>query len=133
MNRIVFTNGCFDIIHTGHVALLDFCANIGDRIVVGIDSDQRVEAMKGKNRPINTQDDRSKVLMSIKKVFDVHIFNSDVELKNLVKNISPDIMVVGSDWKNKTVIGSEFSKKILFFERINEYSTTKIIQNITYR
>jgi D-beta-D-heptose 7-phosphate kinase/D-beta-D-heptose 1-phosphate adenosyltransferase len=133
MNKIVFTNGCFDIIHTGHAALLDFCASIGDRIVVGIDSDQRVKAMKGKNRPINTQDDRSKVLMSIKKVFDVHIFDSDIELKNLVKNISPDIMVVGSDWKNKTVIGSEFSKKILFFERINEYSTTKIIQNITYR
>tara|TARA_Y100000385_G_scaffold154814_1_gene160531 strand:+ start:19752 stop:20153 length:402 start_codon:yes stop_codon:yes gene_type:complete len=133
MNRIVFTNGCFDIIHTGHAALLDFCASVGDTIIIGIDSDQRVKETKGKNRPINNQEDRSKVLMSMKKVSSVHIFNSDTELQNLVKNISPDIMIVGSDWKNKKVIGSEFSKKIFFFERINEYSTTKTIQNITYR
>ncbi len=130
---IVFTNGCFDILHRGHIELFKHCKEVGDVLIVGIDSDQRVKELKGEKRPINSQEDRKLMLDSLKYIDNVFIFDNQIQLENLIKNVNPDIMVVGSDYKNKTVIGSQYAKKLIFFERINEYSTTKTIKHIANR
>ncbi len=129
----VFTNGCFDIIHPGHLGMLKYCASLGDHLMVGIDSDMRVAQNKGLHRPINNQEVRKFILMNFKWVNDVTIFNSDAELTALVSDYKPDYMIVGSDWKDKKVIGSEHAKLVGFFDRIDAYSTTKIIERITNR
>tara|TARA_Y100000034_G_scaffold121799_1_gene166479 strand:- start:338 stop:757 length:420 start_codon:yes stop_codon:yes gene_type:complete len=125
---IGFTNGCFDILHVGHIQMLEYIKKNCDHLVVGIDSDRRVKENKGSDRPINTEDDRAYMLQSLRYVDAVFIFDSDDELTQLVKEIAPDLMVVGSDYKNKRVIGGEHAKNVLFFERIDGFSTTKIIQ-----
>jgi len=129
----IFTNGCYDILHPGHIELFRYAKTLGDYLVVGIDSDQRVSKNKGVSRPINKQEIRKYMLLSIKYVDEVRIFNTENELIELVKQVSPDIMIVGSDWKDKKVIGSEYAKEIRFFERIQEFSTTKTIENIINR
>jgi len=131
--KSVFVNGTFDILHTGHLELLNYAKKLGDRLFVAIDSDERVRLLKGESRPINTAWDRRKMLLNLKAVDEVEIFRSDNELEMLIKQIKPDIMIVGSDWQHKKVIGSQFAKKLEFFERINEYSSTKTIENIINR
>jgi len=129
----VFTNGCFDMLHPGHIAMLKYCATMGDHVLVGIDSDQRIKEMKGPPRPINSEEVRKLILLNLKWVNDVVVFNSDEELTNLVARYEPDYMIVGADWKDKKVIGAEHAKIIGFFERIDEYSTTQTIQSIIDR
>mgnify|MGYP003110719101 CR=1 FL=1 len=126
----VFVNGCFDILHVGHIELLNYAKSFGGKLTVGIDSDCRVKKFKGKNRPFNNQEDRKKILLSLKSVDYVKIFYSDQDLKNLVNDASPDIMIVGAEYKNKKVIGSEYAKQLKFFNRIHGYSTTSTIQSI---
>ena len=127
----VFTNGCFDILHPGHLKMLKYCAGLGHHVLVGIDSDERVRQLKGEERLINSQEFRREMLLNLKWVNDVEIFSTDEELTNLVKIYSPDYMIVGSDWRDKKVIGSEHASVIGFFERIDEFSTTEIIERIT--
>jgi len=132
-NMKIFTNGCYDILHPGHIELFKYAKTLGDYLVVGIDSDQRVSNSKGSSRPINKQEIRKYMLLALKYVDEVFIFNDEVQLIELVKAVRPDIMIVGSDWKNKRVIGSEYAKEVRFFERIQEFSTTKTIESITNR
>ena len=127
--KIVFTNGCFDILHPGHIELFKYARSLGDELIVGIDSDRRVNTRKP-NRPINLAYSRKHILESIRYIDQVKIFDTDDELKLLVKEISPDIMIVGSDWKDKPVIGSEYAKELKFFNRIENYSTTEIVKRI---
>lgn len=129
----VFVNGTFDIIHRGHIELLNYAKSLGDVLYVGIDSDERVRQLKGHTRPVNSLEERMFMLQNLKAVDYVLDFSSDKALEGLVKIIKPDIMVVGSDYKNKRVIGSEYAKQLLFFDRIDEYSSTKIIQGIINR
>ena len=130
----VFVNGCFDGgLHRGHIELLNYAKSQGDILYVAIDSDARVKQLKGPTRPIHNQKDRKFHLENLKAVNRVLLFNTDEELTDLVKIIKPDIMIVGSDYKNKRVIGSEHAKELKFFDRIDEYSTTKIIQSIINR
>ena len=96
---------------------------------MALDTDERVAANKGPDRPFNNLKDRKKMVSSIKTVDWVEQFGSDEELVSLVRQWSPAVMVVGSDWRNKKIIGSEFAKEVKFFERIDGYSTTKILQN----
>lgn len=124
-----FVNGCFDVLHVGHIQLLEYAKNKCDILVVGIDSDTRVGEIKGPDRPFNNQEDRKKMLLSLKFVDHVEIFNSSMELENLILETNPDIMVVGSDWRDKCVVGAQYARKLLFFDRINGYSTTKILEN----
>lgn len=131
--KIVFVNGCFDILHPGHVKLFQHARNLGNKLIVATDSDERVKQMKGDSRPVNSQDDRKFILESIRYIDEVIIFNSKEELQGLVKEIRPAIMVVGSDWKGKEVIGSNYAKEVRFFDRIGDYSTTNIIESITDR
>tara|TARA_R110002020_G_scaffold425213_1_gene634654 strand:+ start:587 stop:985 length:399 start_codon:yes stop_codon:yes gene_type:complete len=127
----VFTNGCFDLIHPGHLEMIKYCASLGDHLLIGIDSDERVKKAKGDNRPINPESVRQQILLNFKWVNDVEIFSNDEELTNLVRSYDPDYMIVGSDWKGKHVIGGEYAKIVGFFERIDEFSTTEIIKRIT--
>ena len=133
MIKKVFVNGTFDILHSGHLHLLNYAKSLGDYLIVGIDSDERIREKKGPSRPVNNIKERSLMLSSIKPVDEVLHFSTDEELENMVKSIKPDIMVVGSDWKGKPVIGSQYALELKFFNRIDGYSTTKTIQNIINR
>jgi rfaE bifunctional protein nucleotidyltransferase chain/domain len=129
----IFVNGTFDILHRGHLELLNYAKSLGDFLLVGIDSDERVKEKKGPTRPIHNQEERKFFLENLKAVNDVKIFSSDYELEQMIKNYKPDIMIVGSDWKGKPVIGSYYAAKLIFFERIGDYATTKTIQSIIDR
>ena len=129
----IFVNGTFDILHRGHLELLNYAKSLGDYLCVGIDTDGRVREKKGLTRPIHNQDERKFFLENLKAVDEVKLFSSDEELEGLVKSFKPDIMVVGSDWKGKSVIGSYYATKLIFFDRIGDYATTKTIQDIIDR
>lgn len=131
--KIVFINGCFDILHRGHLELFKYGASLGTELVVAIDSDEKVKAAKGPGRPINSLEDRKFMLSSLQYIDRVEAFDTPEELEHLVKVIAPDIMIVGSDWKGKTIVGGQWAREIKYFERIDGYSTTKIIENITDR
>tara|TARA_B100000902_G_C26963797_1_gene741841 strand:+ start:151 stop:549 length:399 start_codon:yes stop_codon:yes gene_type:complete len=131
--RISFVNGCFDVLHPGHIELLKYASSFGDYLIVAIDSDRKVEEMKGVGRPIFSQSDRSYMLKEIRCVDVVHIFDTKQELESLLDSLRPDTMVVGSDWKGKEVVGSQYAKSVKFFDRIGDYSTTKTIQGSSYR
>jgi D-beta-D-heptose 7-phosphate kinase/D-beta-D-heptose 1-phosphate adenosyltransferase len=129
----IFVNGTFDILHRGHLELLNYAKSLGDYLCVGIDTDDRVREKKGSTRPIHSQEERKFFLENLKAVDEVKLFSSDEELEGLVKSFKPDIMVVGSDWKDKSVIGSYYAAKLIFFDRIGDYATTKTIQDIINR
>jgi len=133
VSKSVFVNGTFDILHLGHLALLNYAKSLGDKLFVAIDSDDRVKHLKGPTRPIYDSFQRKTMLLNLKAVDEVEVFSSDEELEMWIKQIKPTIMVVGSDWRNKTVIGSQYAKRLEFFERIDDYSSTKIISYIINR
>tara|TARA_B100001996_G_scaffold195899_1_gene150104 strand:+ start:2388 stop:2786 length:399 start_codon:yes stop_codon:yes gene_type:complete len=129
----VFVNGTFDLLHRGHLELLNYAKSCGDFVCVGIDTDDRVKQMKGSTRPIYNQEERKFFLENLKAVDEVRFFSNDAELEGLVKDFKPHIMIVGSDWKEKSVIGSYWASKLIFFDRIGEYATTKTIESIISR
>jgi len=131
--KIVFVNGTFDVLHRGHLLLLNYAKSLGDVLYVAIDTDERVKEKKGPSRPVNSLDERMFMLENLKAVDHVISFSNDKSLESLVKIIKPDIMVVGSDWKDKSVIGSYYAAELKFFDRIDEYSSTEIIQSIIDR
>lgn len=127
--KTVWVNGCFDVLHRGHIELLEYAKSLGDKLVVGIDYDARVRAAKGPSRPFNTFDDRKYILESLKPVDAVVGFGTDVELEDCIRKEKPSFLIVGSDWKNKTVIGEQYAGQTLYFDRIGDYSTTKILES----
>lgn len=124
----IWVNGTFDVIHRGHIELLTEAAKYGD-LIVGIDTDERVSILKGPTRPLHSLSDRMYLISKIKGVSKVVSFNSDEELIQHVASISPDYMMVGSDYRGKTVIGSEHAKELIFFNRVEGYSSTKIMNH----
>lgn len=122
----VWVNGTFDILHVGHISLLEYASSFGN-LRVGIDTDKRVKELKGIDRPFNNQLDRKKMLESLRFVTEVVFFDSRDELINCVKEYEPDVMVVGDDYQGQVVFGSEYAKKLIFFKKIPEYSSTKIL------
>ena len=127
--KIGFINGCFDVLHVGHIRMFDFAKTFCDKLIVGIDSDTRVKTLKGSNRPINNELDRAEFLLALSAIDDVKIFNTEQELIDLINCTKPDIMVVGSDYRGKRVIGSEHAERLIFFDRIEGYSTSKIVES----
>ena len=128
--KIVFTNGCFDILHRGHLELLRYCSSIG-RVIVGLNSDASVKRLKGCKRPINKENDRQFHLESLKYVDEVFIFHEDTPY-NLIKRIKPHYIVKGGDYSADSVVGADLAK-VLIFSHLNEYSTTKTIEDIANR
>jgi D-beta-D-heptose 7-phosphate kinase/D-beta-D-heptose 1-phosphate adenosyltransferase len=129
----VFVNGSFDLIHTGHLDLLYYARDLGDHLHVAIDTDERIREQKGFDRPVNPLKIRKAIMQSLKPVDSVSVFGSDEELINTIRAVSPDIMVKGSDWRGKRVIGEEYCGKVIFYERVNDESTTKIIEDFISR
>jgi len=124
----VWVNGTFDVLHIGHLRLIQYANSFGE-VRVGIDKDIRVKELKGDDRPINNWFDRIEMMRSLRYVDSVVGFSTDDELRDEIKKWNPDIMIVGSDYKDKPVIGSELVGKVLFFDKIGDHSTTKIISH----
>jgi rfaE bifunctional protein nucleotidyltransferase chain/domain len=129
----VFVNGSFDLLHTGHLDLLYYARDLGDHLHVAIDTDKRIREQKGFERPVNPLKIRKAIMQSLKPVDSVSVFGSDEELINTIRAVSPDIMVKGSDWRGKRVIGEEYCGKVIFYERVNDESTTKIVEDFISR
>ena len=129
----VMVNGTFDILHRGHIELLNFARQQGDSLLVAIDTDRRVAELKGEDRPINNQQDRKFHLANLKAVDSVCFFDSKEELIELMKHWKPDIYVKGSDWKGSEGTAHKYSKQVIYYDRVSDYSTTNIIQNIINR
>ena len=127
---IIWTNGCFDVLHRGHFELLKYAKSLGEYLIVGIDSDAKVRKDKGLNRPYNTEEDRKFALESIRHVDKVMIFDSRDELSNLIKESRPSYMVIGSDWRGKDVVGQEYAQELCFYDRIGIYSTTNVLKEM---
>jgi D-beta-D-heptose 7-phosphate kinase/D-beta-D-heptose 1-phosphate adenosyltransferase len=123
----VFTNGCFDVLHRGHVELLSYCANIGE-VVVGLNSDKSVRRLKGNSRPINNQDDRRIILESIKYVSEVVIFEEDTPYE-LIKILKPDLIVKGGDYLPNEVVGYDLAE-VRIFDTLKGYSSTTVIESL---
>jgi D-beta-D-heptose 7-phosphate kinase/D-beta-D-heptose 1-phosphate adenosyltransferase len=129
----VIVNGTFDILHPGHIAMLNTARSLGDYLIVCIDTDRRVKELKGDTRPINNEDFRRTMLHNIKSVDVVELFDSQEELISLFEMYKPDIMVKGSDWKGKSIVAEQYIKEIYWYDRIEEYSSTAIIERIANR
>lgn len=129
--RKIFVNGTFDIVHRGHIEMLNFARQQGDWLTVAIDSDERVKSLKGPTRPINTEDERRFLLMNLKSVDDVYIFDNDEELRYLISE--RDVMVKGSDYIGKDIVGQEVCREIIFFNLLKGYSTSETIKRIITR
>jgi D-beta-D-heptose 7-phosphate kinase / D-beta-D-heptose 1-phosphate adenosyltransferase len=127
--KIIFTNGCFDILHIGHIKYLEKAKSFGDVLILGLNSDHSIRRIKGKNRPINNQIDRAYILASLEVVDYVVIFNEDTPL-DLIKLIKPDVLVKGGDYQGKEVIGQEIAKELKLVKFIPGKSTSKTIKRI---
>ncbi len=123
----VWINGSFDVLHIGHIRLLEYGASLGE-VRVGLDTDQRIGEKKGPNRPYNNLDDRVEFISSIKYVGSVVTFGSDDELIQRIIEFKPDYMVIGNDYKYDTIIGIEHIPKVMFFDKIKGKSTSSILR-----
>jgi D-beta-D-heptose 7-phosphate kinase/D-beta-D-heptose 1-phosphate adenosyltransferase len=132
MRRII-VNGTFDIVHRGHIEMLNYARSQGDYLLVAIDSDRRVTELKGPTRPVNNQEDRKFYLDNLKAVNACWIFDSAEELEHICKMYKPDVMVKGSDYRGKPIVGSEYCNTIQFYNIVPNYSTSKIIEDINNR
>ena len=131
--KLVFTNGCFDIIHPGHIHVLSKAKSLGDILVVGLNSDKSVKKLKGKERPFINESDRSKILLSLKYVDYVIIFD-ELTPRDIIEKIKPDILVKGGDYKVNDIVGSKFVKdsggRVEIVKFLEGYSSSNYIDNI---
>ena len=125
--KTVFTNGCFDVLHRGHVELLKFCKRIGDHVVVGLNSDDSIRRIKGEGRPINTLKDRKMMLEELRCVDKVIVFEEDTPY-SLIQSLNPDIIVKGGDYTPEQVVGKDLAE-VVIFGTIDGYSSTKTIKS----
>lgn len=132
--KTVMVNGTFDVLHPGHIALLNTARSYGDYLIVAIDTDRRVKELKGDKRPINCQQDRSIMLSNLKAVDIVEFFDSTEELIEIMEMYKPDVYVKGSDWKHdKGSTAEQYCKQVIYYDRVGNYSTTNTIQDIINR
>ncbi len=131
--KIVFTNGCFDILHVGHVEYLEKARKLGDILVVGLNSDRSVKKIKGEGRPLNKESDRAKVLAALSSVDYVTIFDEPTPEK-LIKELKPGVLAKGGDWKVKDIVGGDFvvsaGGKVVSIPFVKGYSTTSLIKRM---
>ncbi len=131
--KIVFTNGCFDVLHIGHLRLLMAAADMGDVLIVGLNSDESVRRLKGPERPVHTQDIRAEQLATLVPVDAILIFDEDTP-ENLIRLIKPDVLVKGGDYQENTIVGADFVKsyggRLAIFETVGDFSSSGIIKKI---
>lgn len=125
--EIIWVNGCFDVMHVGHIDMLKYARSLGQKLIVGLDTDERVQSNKGPSRPINNLYFRVKFMESIRYVDQVVTFGSDDELKELIRTSNADTIVVGQEYENDTVIGKELFKHVIFFPKLYNLSTSKLV------
>ena len=132
-DKIIFTNGCFDLIHLGHLEILARSADLGDKLIVGINSDMSIKKIKGNSRPIIEEDSRAKQLAAIEFVDAVILFNEDTPY-NLINILKPDVLTKGGDYKKNDIIGNELINKeqgeVVIIPLTQGYSTTSILEKI---
>lgn len=132
-NKLVFTNGCFDILHRGHIHYLRQAAKLGDKLIVGLNSDNSVKRIKGENRPIKNQENRWEILSALEMVDLVIVFEEDTPLE-LIKQILPDILVKGGDWKIEEIVGYDLVKEhggqVYSLDWVEGESSSKFIQKL---
>ena len=128
-SKIVFTNGCFDILHRGHLTYLNHARELGDVLIVGLNDDHSIKALKGASRPINTLEERAFMLAGLECVDYVVSFSEETPF-NLIKMIAPNVLVKGGDYRDKEVVGREFAEEVVLIDFVEGYSTSKIIQSI---
>ena len=130
---LVFTNGCFDILHKGHAVYLNQARSLGDVLIVGVNSDRSVKVLKGDSRPVNNENDRAFLLDNLKSVDYVIIFDEDTPY-NLIKDIVPDYLVKGGDWKEEDIVGWDIVKsaggKVMSLDYVDNYSTTNTLKKL---
>jgi D-beta-D-heptose 7-phosphate kinase/D-beta-D-heptose 1-phosphate adenosyltransferase len=124
--RKIWVNGSFDVLHIGHIRLLEYASTLGE-LCVGVDTDERIKKMKGDSRPFNSLKDRIEFLSSIKYINSIVSFGSDDELEKLIESYEPDIIVIGDDYEYKPIIGVQFATSVVFFKKVENKSTTKIL------
>ena len=129
MDKIVWCNGTFDILHPGHIELFKVGASLGKKLIVATDTDEKIRQDKGSSKPVNNLCDRISMLQAIKYIDEVLYFGNRKELEGLIELYSPDILLLGDDWKGGDVVGRQYAKEVKFLPRLN-YSTTKIIEKI---
>lgn len=131
--KVVFTNGCFDILHFGHLHYLEKCAQLGDYLIIGLNSDESIAKLKGDNRPINSALFRKKLLSSLRYIDEVIIFNEDTPIK-LIKDLKPDVLAKGGDYNPIDIVGYDFVKsyggRVITLEFLEGFSTTGTIEKI---
>jgi len=127
--KVVFTNGCFDILHVGHVKYLQEAKSYGDVLIIGLNSDSSVRELKGPTRPVNLEEDRAYILAALESVDYVVLFSEETP-HELIKNIEPDILVKGGDYEGKSVVGAEFAKELRLVQFVDGKSTTATITRI---
>lgn len=134
--KIVFTNGCFDILHRGHVTYLAEAKKLGDLLVIGLNSDASVKRLKGPERPINNENDRRYVMSQLKSVDYVEIFTEDTPL-NLILTVKPKVLVKGGDWKIEQIVGGkevqQMGGEVFSLNFVDGYSTTNLIEKIQHQ
>ena len=129
----IWVNGCFDIVHLGHIRLLRYAKSLGDFLIVGIDGDSRIKKIKGEERPINNQSFRKEFLESLASVDRVEIFHSDLELENLIQYHKINTMVVGEEYLPDQIIGAKFVDRVERFPKCIDLSTTNLLKNASSR
>ncbi|MGZ3773668.1 MAG: D-glycero-beta-D-manno-heptose 1-phosphate adenylyltransferase [Pseudobdellovibrionaceae bacterium] len=131
--KIVFTNGCFDLLHIGHVRYLQEARSLGDVLVVGVNSDESVKRLKGPTRPVQNESDRAEILAALEAVSFTVVFTEDTP-ENLIHKVRPDILVKGGDWKIDQIVGAPFvlsnGGKVMSLQFVDGKSTTKIIEKV---
>ena len=129
MSKVVWCNGTFDILHPGHIKLFKVGKSLGDKLIVATDTDEKIRQDKGSSKPVNNLCDRISMLQAIKYIDEVLYFGNRKELEGLIELYSPDILLLGDDWRGGDVVGRQYAKEVKFLPRLN-YSTTKIIEKI---
>jgi len=131
--RVVFTNGCFDILHVGHIDYLRRARGLGDALVIGLNSDASVRRLKGAARPVNRQADRARVLAALACVDFITVFGADTP-EELIRAVKPDVLVKGGDWKAADIVGGDFVKarggRVVSLPFVKGYSTTGLLKKI---
>jgi len=134
--KVIFTNGCFDILHYGHVKYLEDARKKGDLLIVAVNSDSSIKRIKGPNRPLVNEKDRIKIIAALESVDYVTLFNDSTPL-NLIKKLMPDVLIKGADWNKQAIVGADFVRSyggnVLTIALVKDRSTTKLIKEIAQR